>query len=385
MLPEPNAVVSLSTEGRLAATLVVALVAVALVGWAIPVARRRLRRLVADRSSVPDAATEVTQRSVAWLVLVQLVVRSLQLSILGLAGLAVLLVWGRTAAVSTVIAGLARVAPTVGRVFVTAGLVALAWLGSDLLERSVSRFGEGHGAVTEHQETVVARVAQLGLFVAVMLLGLTIWSVDLDGLLVGAGFLGIVVGLAARQTLGAFIAGFVLMFSRPFEIGDWVVVDDNEGIVTEITVMNTQLRNFDGEFVMLPNDRVNDSVVINRTREGRLRLRVEVGVDYDADPERAEEVALDAIDRVDEVVSAPPPQVIPTSFGNSAVVLELRFWIDRPIPGRKWAAIRGVVHEVKSAFDEEGIKIPFPQRELSGRAETGGFRVVESGPGSGEE
>jgi small-conductance mechanosensitive channel len=82
---------------------------------------------------------------------------------------------------------------------------------------------------------------------------------------------------------------------------------------------------------------------------------------------------------VDMVTDAPPPQVIPKSFGDSAVVLELRFWIDNPSPPRKWQAVSGVVRAVKSDFEAAGIKIPFPQRELSGRAETGGFRVHGDG------
>jgi small-conductance mechanosensitive channel len=82
---------------------------------------------------------------------------------------------------------------------------------------------------------------------------------------------------------------------------------------------------------------------------------------------------------VRSVVDAPPPHVVPKNFGDSAVVLELRFWIDEPTPPRKWAAVSGVVRSVKAAFEREDIKIPFPQRELSGRAETGGFRVHGDG------
>jgi small-conductance mechanosensitive channel len=229
--------------------------------------------------------------------------------------------------------------------------------------------------MTEHQQEIVLRVSQLGLFTVAGLALLTVWQANLGGLLVGAGFLGIVVGFAARQTLGSLIAGFVLMFSRPFTIGDWVQIGDQEGIVTDITIFNTRLENFDGEFVIIPNDRVSDRAITNRSEKGLLRLRVDVGIDYEADPEQAREVAVDAITELNEVVDGPPPQVFPKSFGDSAVVLEMRFWIDHPTPPRKWRAISQVIQSVKTAFDDEGIKIPYPQRELSGRAETGGFRV----------
>lgn len=91
----------------------------------------------------------------------------------------------------------------------------------------------------------------------------------------------------------------------------------------------------------------------------------------------ASEVARAAIDDVDSVAGNPAPAVIPTGVGDSAVTLETRFWIDNPVPPRKWRATREVVQSVKTAFEREGIEIPYPQRELAGRAETGGFRVAE--------
>jgi Small-conductance mechanosensitive channel len=204
--------------------------------------------------------------------------------------------------------------------------------------------------------------------------------VDLTGVLVGAGFLGIVVGMAARQTLGAVLAGFVLMFARPFEIGDWVQIGDNEGIVTDISIVNTRVQTFDGEFVMVPNDIVSGQEVVNRSRKGRLRIEVEVGVDYDTDVPMAKELAGEAMDDLDAILSVPTPQVVVKQFGDSAIVLGCRFWIDKPSARRKWRARTAVVEAVKAHFDEAGVKIPFPQREVSGRAETGGFRVREQPP-----
>ncbi|WP_237561677.1 mechanosensitive ion channel family protein [Halorubrum halophilum] len=147
-------------------------------------------------------------------------------------------------------------------------------------------------------------------------------------------------------------------------------------ISTEV-INNVRLRNLDGEHVVLPNEAVNNRTIINRSIEGKLRLRVEVGIDYDVNPDHAESVALDALTELEEIMSQPAPQVLPVRFDDSAVILELRFWIDKPTPQRKWRATQVVIHNVKAAFRREGIKIPFPQRELMGRKETGGFRVVD--------
>jgi small-conductance mechanosensitive channel len=258
-------------------------------------------------------------------------------------------------------------------------------------KRVLAELQDSSHALTEHQREVTLRLTQVVLWSLAIIVVLGVWNFDLSGLLVGAGFLGIIVGMAARQTLGSVLAGFVLMFARPFEIGDWVEIDDEEGIVTDITIVNTRVQTFDGEYVMIPNDVVSGNTIINRTRKGRLRIEVDVGVDYDADVERATEVAKGAMDEVDHILTVPTPQVAVKEFGDSAILLGLRFWIDKPSARRKWRARTAVIQAVKTAFDHEGIKIPFPQRELMGREETEGFRTAEPGeatpptPDGGEE
>lgn len=267
---------------------------------------------------------------------------------------------------------------TLTRVIVSVALLVGVYVLTGVLQEFVHDFVREQTTVTEHQTELAFRTFQVSLYVLVAIVVLGIWRVNLGGLLIGAGFLGIVVGLAARQTLGSLIAGFVLMFSRPFEIGDWVSIGDREGIVTEISIVNTRIQTFDGEYAMIPNDLVASTEIINRTRKGRLRLHVEVGIDYATDIERAMEVTKKSVRELDEVLTVPQPDVVVTEFGNSAVVLDIRFWIDNPSARRRWRAQNAVIQAVKSAFDREGIKIPFPQRELSGRAETGGFRIADT-------
>lgn len=259
--------------------------------------------------------------------------------------------------------------------------LAVVYAGTSVVHSVLNNIVARHDDITEHESEIVFRIVQISIYILALLVVLRIWGVEIGGLLIGAGFAGIVLGMAARQTLGAVIAGFVLMFSRPFEIGDWVKIGDKEGIVTDITIVNTRIQTFDGEYVVLPNDYVGSSDVVNRSRKGRLRLHVEVGVDYATDAEHAMEVAKDAMGDVDDILTVPRPEVVLKEFGASSVVLDLRFWIDKPSSRRMWRAHTAVITAVKQAFDEAGVKIPFPQRELTGRQETGGFRVAEPKPG----
>ncbi|PGF17414.1 mechanosensitive ion channel protein MscS [Natrinema sp. CBA1119] len=286
-------------------------------------------------------------------------------------------VWGRTNEIQRLYSNLGLGSDAVARALFSFLLLVITVIVTRFVARLIEEVFNSSTAVTAHQRKVTHRLSQVIIWSVSIVVVLGIWIEDLGSLLVGAGFLGIVLGMAARQTLGTVLSGFVLMFARPFEIGDWVEVEDDEGIVTDISIVNTQLRSFDGEYIMIPNDVIASSTVTNRSKRGRLRLEIEVGVDYETDVERAADLAEHAIDDVDEAIAAPSPQVVGKSFGDSAVVLGVRFWIDKPSARRYWKARTAAIDAIKRAFEAEDIKIPYPQRELSGRAETGGFRIAD--------
>jgi small-conductance mechanosensitive channel len=363
-------------EERLLATAVVVFVALVLVRAVLP-PLVALSSQFYDRRVHAGRLRDATDLLSAYVptTLSRLALVGLQLGVAYAAASALLVVWNQVETARSIVLSSGISSDRVVQVGLTFGLFGVAYVASTVLKESVKQYSEGADQITDHQQEIIVRLGNVGILSLVIASALTLWGLNLSGLLVGAGFLGIVVGMAARQTLGSMIAGFVLMFSRPFTIGDWVEVGGNEGIVTGITIMNTRLQNFDGESIVIPNDTVSNQPITNRSTNGHLRLRLDVGVDYETDAEHAERVALGAITGTKPVSDSPKPQVVPKSFGDSAVVLELRFWIDHPTPARKWRAIGEVVEAVKTAFEAEGIKIPYPQRELSGRAETGGFRV----------
>jgi len=283
--------------------------------------------------------------------------------------------------------------PTLGRLMVTGIVIVGGYVVTSAIRRLLDDLIGKSDAVTDHQREVTFRLSQLVVWIAAGIAVLGVWEVNLEGLLIGAGFLGIVVGMAARQTLGALLSGFVLMLSRPFEIGDWIEIgtQGQEGIVTDITMMNTRIQTFDGEYVMVPNDVIGGQSITNRSRKGRLRLEIEVGVDYDTDVDRAVELADDAVEEIEESLDVPSPETVVKRFDDSSVVLGVRFWIDNPSARRRWRARTAAISSVKDAFEDAGITIPFPQRTVGGR-EQGGRNptldaetpVAESPPGGDE-
>ncbi|APW98094.1 mechanosensitive ion channel protein MscS [Halobiforma lacisalsi AJ5] len=279
-------------------------------------------------------------------------------------------VWGQTSELQSIYAERGLGGEVIARAIVSFILLVATYIFVRFLKRVLDEVLGSATAVTDHQREITHRMTQVLVWSVSLVVVLGVWIDDLGGLLVGAGFLGIVVGMAARQTLGTVLAGFVLMFARPFEIGDWIVVEDEEGLVTDISIVNTRIKSFDGEYIMIPNDVIASSTVTNRSRRGRLRVEIDVGVDYDADVERAADLVEGVLSDLDRALDAPAPQVVSKEFGDSSVVLGARFWIDKPSSRRRWQARTAAINAIKREFDEEGVDIPYPQRELSSRERT---------------
>ena len=292
-------------------------------------------------------------------------------------GLFVVIVWEGTPLLGAVLPETVFNGRNIARAALSIGILLSAILATRVTKRAIRNVGREQSALSEHQTEIAHHVVQVAVYAVSLLVVFTVWVVNPGNLLVGAGFAGIVLGLAARQTLGAVLAGFVVLFSRPFEIGDWVEIGDEEGFVTDITIVNTRIRTFDDEYVMIPNDIVTDTDVVNRSRKGRLRVNVDVGLDYDTDLDEAIEVAEEAMCDHNLVLSPPEPHAVLTGFGDSAIGMRLRFYISNPSARKMWKARTRVTLAVKGAFDDAGIKIPYPQRELSGRPESGGLQVAD--------
>jgi small-conductance mechanosensitive channel len=303
-------------------------------------------------------------------------VQSIAITVAGVLAAVVLVhVWQLNDEVWNAVGVVAFEAQTGVKVMVTLLVFGGAYTFTRITKQLVKR-GERRDAISRHQREVAHHFVQIAVFFPAVLFTVALWGFRPQNLLLGAGAAGIVIGLAARQTLGAVLAGFVLLGSRPFEVGDWVVISGEEGVVTDVSIFNTQIRTFDNEQVVIPNDKITSENIVNRSRNGRLRITVDVGVDYDVEIQQAIAVAEGAMTDVNEVLNSPEPDAVLDRFDDSSVVLTLRFWIHDPTIERKWEAQNRVVEAVKAAFEAEGIKIPFPQRELTGREETGGFRVA---------
>jgi small-conductance mechanosensitive channel len=209
---------------------------------------------------------------------------------------------------------------------------------------------------------------------------LSLWRVDVTPLLASAGIIGIIVGLAARDTIANFFGSIALYADGTYKVGDYIVLDSGErGRVEDISIRSTVIRTRDDMLVTVPNSVLNSARITNESTPRReRRVRIPLGVAYDSDLERVEAVLLDVAADEDLVIDRPKPRVRYREFGDSAVTLELLGWIGDPV--LRGRVTHRLVKRVHTAFREEGIEIPFPQRELSFKSDLPAATATAAGP-----
>lgn len=193
---------------------------------------------------------------------------------------------------------------------------------------------------------------------------LSIWHINLAPLLASAGIAGVAVALAARETLANFFGGISIFLDRTYKVGDYIILDSGErGEVVDVGIRSTRIRTRDDVLITIPNSIMANSKIINESApEPRFRLRLPVGVAYGSDLEKVEAVLLEEVKAIPHVVSEPTPRIRYRRFGDSSVDLELLCWVDDP--RFKGPVTHELVKRVHRRFEEEGITIPFPQRDV---------------------
>ncbi len=187
-------------------------------------------------------------------------------------------------------------------------------------------------------------------------------GVNVAAALAGIGVVGIAVGFAAQDTLSNIIAGFLIFFDKPFMVGDWLHVADQVGEVSEITMRTTRIRTKNNTWVVIPNKKIIDEVLVNHSKHGDTRLDVPVGIAYKENIPQAREVLERAVKGLKGVAADPPPEIVVTGLGASSVDLEVRVWISKA--SDEPPVFYRVVEAAKLALDEAGIEIPFPHLQL---------------------
>lgn len=172
---------------------------------------------------------------------------------------------------------------------------------------------------------------------------------------------GLAIGLALQGSLSNFASGVLLIVFKPFKVGDAIKTGGETGVVVEVGLLTTELKTFDNIKLVIPNTTVMSGAITNFSANPTRRIDMLVGVGYGDNLNKARQIILDLIKEDKRILEEPEPQVQVSNLGESSVDFVVRPWVNS---SDFWAVKYDLTKSIKETFDEEGINIPFPQRDV---------------------
>jgi small-conductance mechanosensitive channel len=247
-------------------------------------------------------------------------------------------------------------------------LVLIVLLVGYVISKLIERFLQRRLAKTELRADasyLLQRIVFYTLLVVVLMTALSVLNVPLAAFAFISGAIAIGVGFGAQNIINNFISGWILLMERPVRIGDFIEIDQHQGVVERIGNRSTQIRRVDGVHLLIPNSQMLERVVVNWTLvDKQIRTTVRVGVAYGSPVKKVAEIIRQAVEEPPEVRGDPKVSVIFEDFGDSALIFDAYFWAD--VGGEKVLRdIRSAIrYRIDELFQENGITIAFPQRDV---------------------
>lgn len=252
------------------------------------------------------------------------------------------------------------------------------WLGAklarSLLHRFLRRVSPNEQVNHLVGQTVFLALLATGLFAALGILGL---QKTVASLLAGAGIIGLALGFAFQDIAANLMAGIYLNIQHPFRAGHLIESKELFGVVKRVHLRWTEVRNPEGQLLLIPNKQVFENPIKNYSATGRRRIDIRLGVSYRDDLETVRRVGLRALEQVSTRKADTEVELFFEEFGESSIDLVVRFWIDFTSSQADYLQARSeAIQRLKAAFDENGITVPFPTRTL-GFSVKGGEKLSE--------
>ena len=208
---------------------------------------------------------------------------------------------------------------------------------------------------------VAGSVIRYALLVVTIVAVLAQFGVNTTSIIAVLGAAGLAIGLALQGTLSNVAAGVMLLFLRPFKVGNWIEAANVSGTVREIGLFTTTIDTFDNVYISIPNSTIWSSTIINHSRYNTRRMDIDIGVSYDANIDFVLKTLLTLADDM-RVLKKPSPQGLVVSYGDSSIIVRLRLYAKNNV---YWGLYWDLMRKTKSVLDEAKIEIPFPQRVVT--------------------
>jgi len=240
-------------------------------------------------------------------------------------------------------------------------ILIIGWWVAARVSKAVRRLLELQTRVDPSLRGVTAALVRYTILIFVVVAVLGQLGVQTTSVLAALGAAGLAIGLALQGTLSNIAAGIMLLWLRPFNVGDYIETGAGAGTVVEIGLFATQLHSWDGIFQFVPNSQLWNTKVINYSRLPTRLVDLQFGVDYGDDIDKGRQTLMDMAKADARVHATPEPIVFVNELGDSAVVLNLRVWAAN---AEYWNVRRDFTAEGKKVLEAAGLSIPFPQRDV---------------------
>ncbi|MGB1103227.1 MAG: mechanosensitive ion channel family protein [Crocinitomicaceae bacterium] len=226
---------------------------------------------------------------------------------------------------------------------------------------------------------VLGQLTHVALIITGLMISLSIMGLDktVTSVLAGAGIIGLALSFAFQDLAANLISGFYMASKNPFEIGDVIKVNDHMGTVKDIQLRSTLMETLDGNEVRIPNRILFENPLMNFYETKTRRIELKVGVSYGEDIERVEKITVEAIRKLPIIIEGTEVEFIYTGFGESSIDFQVMYWVPYDDYMQYLRGVSAGIKEVKKAFDENDIVIPFPIRTLDFGIK-GGQKLEES-------
>jgi len=209
--------------------------------------------------------------------------------------------------------------------------------------------------------TFVRNIVYIALLTFVVMAAIAKLGIQTTSFIAVLGAAGFAIGLALQGSLGNFAAGVMLIIFRPFKSGDFVDAAGISGVVEEIKIFTTTLRTGDNKTIIVPNAVITSSTIVNYSAKDTRRVDLTVGVGYSDDIDKVREVLSGIIAADERIMSDPAPMIAVAELADSSVNFAVRSWVKS---SDYWPVFFHLNETIKKRFDQEGISIPFPQRDI---------------------
>jgi small conductance mechanosensitive channel len=262
-------------------------------------------------------------------------------------------------------------------VLVMVAFVFIAKVAGNILRRVLNRTSDNPTVTRLIENFVRLLILFFGLFTALGILNL---EKTVASLLAGAGVIGLAIGFAFQEIAANFFSGILIALRKPYKPGDIVQIDNHVGTVNDLTLRTTNIITADGLEILIPTKDMFTKAVTNYTSTPLRRVEIAVGVSYDGDLTKVEQVVKTALDKVVGRLKDRPVEFYFNSFGDSSINGKAYFWIEFPGDNYWPRANHEAVMAIKAAFDANGLSMPFPTRTLEIHTQDMQLANVKLGP-----